>query len=109
MTKAALGQEELRLPEYTVVRTVDTPTIEVEVSVATSAPPEWATNIMKLLQNVKVSGDPEEAQKFRNRAAQFTLMGGVLYKMGFSKPLLKCISLNNMCWSRYTKASTGTT
>ncbi|XP_041020435.1 uncharacterized protein LOC121262069 [Juglans microcarpa x Juglans regia] len=71
---------------------VDTSAIGINVLVIQPAPPKWAIDIMKYLGEGQVLGDQEEARKVRNRAAHFTLWEGVLYRRGFSKPLLRCVS-----------------
>ena len=35
--------------------------------------------------------DPKEASKLRTRSARFTIHRGILYKRGFSTPILKCV------------------
>ncbi|XP_040999461.1 uncharacterized protein LOC121245376 [Juglans microcarpa x Juglans regia] len=80
LAKAASRQEELPLPEHTVVRSVDAPSIVGEVSFTTPASPKWATNIRDFLQEGKLLDNTKEARKVRNRVAQFTLLEGILYK-----------------------------
>ena len=49
--------------------------------------PIWDYLLEGLLPN-----DPKEASKLRTRSAKFTIHRGSLYKGGFFKPILRCIS-----------------
>lgn len=46
---------------------------------------------MKYLNTSELPRDKEEARKVRNSAESFTVINGVMYKRGFSEPLLKCV------------------
>lgn len=48
--------------------------------------------IRKYLDTNELPTDKEEALNVKNRAACFMVIDGVLYKRGFSKPLLRYIS-----------------
>ena len=39
----------------------------------------------------KLPSDPKEASKLRARSARFTVHRGILYKQGFSTPILQCV------------------
>ncbi|KAF5475986.1 hypothetical protein F2P56_007737 [Juglans regia] len=47
---------------------------------------------MKYLNTNELPSDGEEARKIKNRTAHFMVVEGVLYKRGFSEPLLRCVS-----------------
>lgn len=49
----------------------------------------FSNEVLKFLNEGEVLNDLEEAQKVRNRVTWSMLLGGVLYKRGFSKPLLR--------------------
>ena len=51
----------------------------------------WMTPILSFLQDGHLPQDPGEARKIRKRAALFTILNDVLYKIGFSMPYLKCV------------------
>ena len=46
---------------------------------------------MSFLRDGRLPPNPEEAEKIRKRAAQFTILNDELYKRGFSQPYLRCI------------------
>ncbi|XP_042944673.1 uncharacterized protein K02A2.6-like [Carya illinoinensis] len=78
LARAALGGEEVPLP-WPVERRV----IEV---------PDWANSIVEYLDEGKFPEAREEARKIKKRAVRFLLIDGILYKRGFSIPLLQCMS-----------------
>ena len=53
--------------------------------------PSWMDPIWDYLLNGTLPSDLNEASKLRARSARFALLRGILYKRGFSAPLLKCI------------------
>jgi hypothetical protein len=54
--------------------------------------PSWADELVGYLQEGNLPSDKKVAIKLKARAAQFTLVNGMLYKRGFMLPLLKCVS-----------------
>uniref|UniRef100_A0A2N9EDC4 Integrase catalytic domain-containing protein n=1 Tax=Fagus sylvatica TaxID=28930 RepID=A0A2N9EDC4_FAGSY len=52
----------------------------------------WMPPIIRYLKEGKLPTDRMEARKLRIRASHFQLLGGTLYKMGFSRPHLRCLS-----------------
>ncbi|XP_042385760.1 uncharacterized protein LOC121977237 [Zingiber officinale] len=55
-------------------------------------PDDWRAPIIEFLQAGGQPGNHEADRTLRKRAARFTLVGEQLYKKGFSRPLLKCVS-----------------
>nr|KYP62827.1 Gypsy retrotransposon integrase-like protein 1 [Cajanus cajan] len=51
----------------------------------------WITDMVDHLEHGKVPTDPTAARKLRTQAARYTMVGGELYRRGFSVPLLKCV------------------
>ncbi|MCI19844.1 hypothetical protein A2U01_0041004 [Trifolium medium] len=49
------------------------------------------TPVYKFLKDGTLSSDPKEAAKTRKRACAYILLDDILYRRGFSVPLLKCI------------------
>lgn len=49
-------------------------------------------DIIKYMDANELLENRWEARKIWNKAARYTLLDGVLYKRGYSTPLLKCIS-----------------
>lgn len=54
--------------------------------------PEWARHVIKYLKNGQLPNDKKEARKIRMQSARYTLVGGILYRRGYTLPLLKCLS-----------------
>jgi hypothetical protein len=54
--------------------------------------PEWAIEIIQFLRNGLLPEDKVAARKVKIQATRFCLLGEVLYKRGYSEPLLKCLS-----------------
>ena len=52
----------------------------------------WMSLIIHYLKEGKLPTDKTEACKLRIRASRFQLLGDTLYKMGFSRPHLRCLS-----------------
>nr|KYP45835.1 Uncharacterized protein K02A2.6 [Cajanus cajan] len=65
---------------------VTTECLAVEESTRT-----WITDMVDHLEHGKVPSDPAAARKLRTQAARYTMVGGELYRRGFSVPLLKCV------------------
>jgi hypothetical protein len=54
--------------------------------------PEWAANVIQYLKNGLLLEDKV--------VAQYSLLGGVLYKKGYFKPLLKCLAKDEAEYKR---------
>jgi ribonuclease HI len=54
--------------------------------------PEWARYVIEYLKNGQLPNDKKEARKIRMQLARYTLVGNILYRRGYSLPLLKCLS-----------------
>uniref|UniRef100_A0A2N9EPX2 Uncharacterized protein n=1 Tax=Fagus sylvatica TaxID=28930 RepID=A0A2N9EPX2_FAGSY len=52
----------------------------------------WMSPIIRYLKEGKLPTVRMEARKLRIRASHFQLLGDTLYKMGFSRPHLRCLS-----------------
>jgi hypothetical protein len=52
----------------------------------------WMSPIIHCFKEGKLPTDKTEARKLRIRASHFQLLGGTLYKMGFSRPHLRCLT-----------------
>ncbi|KAL2461925.1 Ribonuclease H [Abeliophyllum distichum] len=58
--------------------------------------PRWMKEVIAYLTNQSFLDNKEGARKLRRRATKFVLQDGVLYKRGFSHPLLRCITQEEM-------------
>jgi ribonuclease HI len=54
--------------------------------------PEWAKGIIQYLKDGNLPEDKKESRKIRMQSARYTLSGDILYKRGYTLPLLKCLS-----------------
>jgi hypothetical protein len=52
---------------------------------------DWRKEIINYLQNGALPSEKKSAIQLRMKAGRFTMVNGVLYKRGFTLPLLKCI------------------
>jgi hypothetical protein len=68
------------------------PSIEEETINPISFTMTWMLPIIQYLKEGTLPADRAEAHKLRIRASRFQLLGGILYKMGFSRPHLRCLS-----------------
>jgi hypothetical protein len=53
---------------------------------------DWRKEIIKYLQNGSLPSEKKSAIQLRMKAGRFTMVNGMLYKRGFTLPLLKCVS-----------------
>jgi hypothetical protein len=55
--------------------------------------PEWASKIMKYLKNGELPNDKARSYKVRLQSTWYTMIDGVLYRRGYTHPLLRCLSV----------------
>jgi hypothetical protein len=53
---------------------------------------DWRKEIIDYLQGGALPSEKKSAVHLRMKAGRFTIVNGMLYKRGFTLPLLKCIS-----------------
>jgi hypothetical protein len=53
---------------------------------------DWRNEIIDYLQNGTVPSEKRSAIQLRMKAGRFTVVNEMLYKRGFTLPLLKCVS-----------------
>jgi ribonuclease HI len=68
------------------------PSTEEEIVNSIANNTTWMSPITRYLREGTLPADRTEAHKLRIRASHFRLLGGILYKMGFSRPYLRCLS-----------------
>ena len=67
--------------------------IDAEEEIEPKASEEsWMDPIVNYLRNSKVLDDKSQARNLRIKASKYTVLGGVLYKKSFSRPLLRCVT-----------------
>ncbi|KAM6563003.1 hypothetical protein CsatB_023001 [Cannabis sativa] len=54
--------------------------------------PNWMTPIAAYLNIEELPNNRNEARKMRRKAARYIMVEGVMYRRGFSMPLLRCVS-----------------
>jgi len=52
----------------------------------------WMTPIKTYLSDGVLPSDPEEAQRIKRSSSRYTMLDGHLFRFGFARPLLTCIS-----------------
>ena len=52
----------------------------------------WMTPIVSYLKDRRLPEEKDEARKLKVKSARYILMDEVLYKRGFSQPLLRCLA-----------------
>lgn len=57
-----------------------------------STDPEWATKVVRYLRHGSLPKDKLLSRKVKMQSAQYVLIGGVLYRRGYTEPLLKCLT-----------------
>ncbi|KAF5458414.1 hypothetical protein F2P56_022441 [Juglans regia] len=93
LARASSGINDTTLPSHVVTKTLETPAIELEVSKGEGGRvPKWAHEITRFLTTRELPSEKEKARKVKNKATQFILLEGKLYKREFSCSLLRCIS-----------------
>uniref|UniRef100_A0A2N9EH15 Uncharacterized protein n=1 Tax=Fagus sylvatica TaxID=28930 RepID=A0A2N9EH15_FAGSY len=68
------------------------PSTEEEIVNSITVNTMWMSPIIRYLKEGTLPADRTEAHKLRIRASHFQLLGDILYKMGFSRPHLRCLS-----------------
>ena len=68
------------------------PSTEEEIVNSIIVNTTWMLPIIRYLKEGTLLADRTEAHKLRIRASRFQLLWGILYKMGFSRPHLRCLS-----------------
>jgi hypothetical protein len=61
-----------------------------------STNPEWATDVVQYLRNGSLPEDKLLSRKVKMLSARYVLVGGVLYRRGYTEPLLKCLTNSKM-------------
>jgi ribonuclease HI len=95
-SKIASGtDEEIEASRWQIiVLTKPSITLKTNVMEADTTPnePKWAIEIIQFLRNGLLLEDKVAARKVKIQATRFCLLREVLYKRGYSEPLLKCFS-----------------
>nr|XP_025680402.1 uncharacterized protein LOC112782271 [Arachis hypogaea] len=71
--------------------TLDNPSIHTLDILSTLCKDSWQLPYMQYLRSGSVPDEVSDKKRFRRQASFFTLINNVLYRRGFSRPLLKCL------------------
>ena len=88
---ATTSQEDLdrRVPvEHLVEPSID---VNIDEVLPVMTTPSWMDPIWGYLLNGTLPSNPKDTSKLRARSARFALLQEILYKRGYSAPLIKCI------------------
>jgi ribonuclease HI len=69
-----------------------TPKLYVMETEEKSTSPEWATDVIQYLRDESLPRDKLLSRKVKMHSARYVLIGGVLYRRGYTEPLLKCLT-----------------
>nr|KYP47653.1 Transposon Ty3-G Gag-Pol polyprotein [Cajanus cajan] len=89
-----IQEKEGQQPIYFVSRMLqeaETSVVAAECLVVEGSVRTWITEIMDYLEHGTLPSHPTAAKKLRTQAARYVVIGGDLYRRGFSAPLLKCV------------------
>ncbi|GAU41162.1 hypothetical protein TSUD_282350, partial [Trifolium subterraneum] len=74
-----------------IQETISTPSTEALEVAFPLEQEDWGSPIIKYLLSDELPSEREKAIKIRKLAAHYTMIGDMLYKRGFSSPLLLCV------------------
>ena len=81
-----------KLPKSVPLEVRTSPSIGEEVEVMrVSTEESWMDPILAYIRDGVLPEDKRQARKLKCRAARYTLLDGVLYRRGFTLPLLRCV------------------
>ncbi|XP_075499245.1 uncharacterized protein LOC142537629 [Primulina tabacum] len=72
--------------------------LQVELTPLMSSPKveqeeeDWRTGIINYLKEGKLPDNPREARKLKTKCSHYVMVGEVLYRTSFARPLLRCLS-----------------
>jgi hypothetical protein len=69
-----------------------TPKLDVMETEERSTNPEWATDVIQYLRDRFLPRDKLLSRKVKMHSARYVLVGGVLYRRGYTEPILKCLT-----------------
>ena len=87
----SLTQDTLKMPRISTY--ADTPKEGRQMQVCALAEGDtWMTPYKRYLADGALPVEPEEGKKVKRNAARYTLVDGVLFRHGFTHPILTCVS-----------------
>nr|KYP44698.1 Retrovirus-related Pol polyprotein from transposon 297 family [Cajanus cajan] len=90
ISSVLIQEKETQMPIYFISQMLQD--IDCTDCLAISEPsPTWMTDITRFITEGVEPTCPSAAKKLRTQAARYSVVGGALYRRGFSSPLLKCL------------------
>ena len=81
-----------KLPKSIPLEVKTSPSIREEVEVIRmSTERSWIDQILSYIRDSILSEDRKQTRKLKCRATRYTLLDGVLYRQGFTLPILRCL------------------
>ena len=81
-----------KLPKSVLLEVRASPSIGEEVEVMrVSAERSWMDPILSYIHDGILPEDRKQVRKLKCRAARYTLLDGILYRRGFTLPILRCL------------------
>ncbi|XP_025607708.1 uncharacterized protein [Arachis hypogaea] len=72
--------------------TITSPTVTLTNVLSVTQAKDWRDEFIHYLQTGDIPEGVENNKKFRRQASSFTIFNGTLYRRGYTRPLLKCLS-----------------
>ncbi|XP_016164665.1 uncharacterized protein LOC107607204 [Arachis ipaensis] len=72
--------------------TINSPSIDLTKVLSVTQESDWRIDFINYLQTSHIPETVENVKRFRRQATFFTLLNGALYRRGYTRPLLKCLS-----------------
>lgn len=70
------------------------PSIEEKEAMSIDIADSWMTPIIAYLEHGVLPSDRNEAKKLIRKASRYLVMEGILYRRGYSMPLLRCVTID---------------
>ncbi|XP_062173678.1 uncharacterized protein LOC133879154 [Alnus glutinosa] len=92
---SATDQEIAKMKRQVLVQpnpSIDKSQCVLQVAREREPEPEWASDVIRYLRSGKLPSHKEQAHKVKLQAARYMMVDDMLYRRGYSHPLLKCLS-----------------
>jgi ribonuclease HI len=92
---SATDQEIIKMKRHVLVQpnpSIDKSQCVMQAAREREPEPEWASDIIRYLRSGELPSHKEQAHKVKLQAARYTMVDDMLYRRGYSHPLLKCLS-----------------
>jgi hypothetical protein len=93
--KSATDQEIAKMKQQVLVQpnpSIDKSQDLMQVAREREPEPEWASDVIRYLRSGELPSHKEQSHKVRLQSTCYTMVDDMLYRRGYSHPLLKCLS-----------------